>query len=258
MIERVSEDREVLADWADLPGDGGIRGYVARPAGTGRYPGVVVGHQLFGVDGPVRRFARRLAGAGYTAVVPDLYHRDAPGVDLPMDDDGRRRGFELLHRLSREEVVRDVAAAMRYLRGTAAAGRNVGMVGLSMGGHVAYLAACRLDLSATAVLFPGWLTGTEFGLSQPEPTLALTPGITGRLLFLVGADDHVVPAADREQIADALDSAEVDHEIVVYPDTPHAFFLDGAPTYRAGAATDAWERILALLVASVGAPIRRP
>ena len=256
MTERVTEEREVRADWADLPGGGGIRGYVARPVGTGWYPGVVVGHQLFGVDQPVRRFARRLAGAGFTAVVPDLYHRDAPGVELPTDDDGRRRGFELMHRLRREEVVRDVAAAMRYLREIPGALRSVRMVGLSMGGHVAYLAACRLDLAATAVLFPGWLTGTEIGLSRPEPTLALTPGITGRVLLLVGADDHVVPAADREQIADALQSAEVDHEIVVYPDTPHAFFLDGAPTYRAGAADDAWERVRALLVKTIGAPLR--
>lgn len=256
MTERVTEEREVRADWADLPGGGGIRGYVARPVGTGWYPGVVVGHQLFGVDQPVRRFARRLAGAGFTAVVPDLYHRDAPGVELPTDDDGRRRGFELLHRLRREEVVRDVAAAMRYLRETPGTRRRVGMVGLSMGGHVAYLAACRLDLAATAVLFPGWLTGTEIGLSQPEPTVTLTPGITGRVLLLVGADDQVVPAADREQIAEELGSAGVDHELVVYPDTPHAFLLDGAPTYRADAADDAWKRILALLTGTLGAPGR--
>lgn len=254
MTERASGEREVLADWADLPGDGDIRGYVARPAGTGPYPGVVIGHQLFGVDEPVRRFARRLAGAGYTAVAPDLYHRDAPGVELPMDDDGRRRGFELLHGLRRDGVAQDVAAAMRYLRETAGAGPRVGMVGLSMGGHVGYLAACRLDLAATAVLFPGWLTGTDIELSQPEPTLALTPGITGRVLLLVGADDQVVPAADRERIADALATAGVRHEIVVYPDTPHAFFLDGAPTYRAGAADDAWKRILALLAEELGAP----
>ena len=40
----------------------------------------------------------------------------------------------------------------------------------------------------------------------------------------------------------------------VYPDTPHAFFLDGTPTYRAGAATDAWQRMLALLAEELSTP----
>ena len=244
---------ELTADWVDLPGDGAIRGYRVEPGGPGAHPGVVVGHQLFGVDGAVRGFARRLGGLGYTVVVPDLYHRTAPGIELPADDGGRTRGFELLHRLRRDEVVRDIDAAVRHLR-ESGAGPAVGMVGLSVGGHVAYLAATALDLAATVVFFPGWLTGTEIGLSSPEPTLALTPGMRGRLLLLVGEQDQVVPEADRKLIAEALGSAGVDHEIVVYPDTPHAFLLEGAGTYRAEAAEDAWRRMDALLARSLGGP----
>jgi carboxymethylenebutenolidase len=243
---------ESTADWVDLPGDGTIRGYRAAPAGPGPHPGVVVGHQLFGVDGAVRGFARRLAGLGYAVVVPDLYHRTSPGIELPADADGRRRGFELLHQLRRDEVVRDVGAAVRHLR-ESGAGPAVGMAGLSVGGHVAYLAAASLDLAATVVFFPGWLTGTEIGLSRPEPTIALTPGIRGRLLFLVGDQDQVVPAADRKLVAEALREAGVDHELVVYPDTPHAFLLEGADTYRAEAAEDAWRRMDAFLAGSLAA-----
>jgi carboxymethylenebutenolidase len=112
-----------------------------------------------------------------------------------------------------------------------------------MGGHVAYLAAARLDLAATVAFFPGWLTGTEIGLSQPEPTLALTPGIRGRLLFLVGEQDQVVPTEDRKLIAEALRAGGVRHELVVYPDTPHAFFFEGTETHRAQPAADAWRRV---------------
>ena len=241
---------ELTADWVDLPGDGDVRGYRVEPTGRGPHPGVVVGHQLFGVDSAVRGFAGRLAGLGYTVVVPDLYHRAAPGIELVADAEGRRRGLELLHGLRRDDVVRDVEAAVRHLR-ESGAGPTVGMVGLSMGGHVAYLAAARLDLAATVAFFPGWLTGVEIGLSRPEPTLALTPGIHGRLLFLVGDADRVVPEADRKLIADALRHAGVDHEIVVYPDTPHAFLLEGAETYRAAAAEDAWRRMAAFLAGSL-------
>lgn len=218
--------------------------YIARPPSGGAPHRVVLGHQLFGVDAPVRAFADRLAAAGCLVAVPDLFHRTAPGAELTQDDAGRARGFELLHALDRDEVVADVAAAVDVLGGDPS---RVSMVGLSMGGHVAYLAAARLGLAATAVLYPGWLTGTEIALSRPSPTVTLTPAITGRLLFLVGDADHVVPPADVATVAGALHDAGVRHEIVAYPDTPHAFLLPGPPTFRAAPAADAWRRILELV-----------
>ncbi|MFC4043492.1 dienelactone hydrolase family protein [Dactylosporangium siamense] len=218
--------------------------YIARPPSGGAPHRVVLGHQLFGVDAGIRAFADRLAAAGCLVAVPDLFHRTAPGVELAQDDAGRARGFELLRALDRDEVVRDVAEAVDVLGGDPA---RVSMVGLSIGGHVAYLAAARLGLAATAVLYPGWLTGTEFALSRPEPTVALTPDISGRLLFLVGGADHVVPPADVDTVGAALREAGVRHEIVVYPDTPHAFLLPGPPTFRPEPAADAWRRVLELI-----------
>jgi carboxymethylenebutenolidase len=221
-------------------------GYLARPdvpePPTGRFPGVVVGMELFGVDAAVREVCDRLAGLGFLALAPDLHHRTAPGVELPRDPGGRERGFELLGLLTREGVLADVRACVEQLR--ASGGDRVGMVGLSLGGHVAYLAATALDLAAVAVFYGGWLPTTDIPLSRPEPTLALTPGITGRVLFLVGADDHVVPPAHQRAIADALREAGTDHEMVVYPGLGHGF-LSTDPA----AAADAWQRVHALLTA---------
>ncbi|MEU7870817.1 dienelactone hydrolase family protein [Dactylosporangium sp. NPDC049140] len=217
----------------------GMPVYVARPDGPGPHPGVVVLHQLFGVDGSVRRGADRLAAAGFLAVAPDLYHRTEPGAELPQDDEGRRRGFALMHRMDRDEVVADVGRCLDWLRGPGGAGPRTGLLGVSLGGHAAFLAAARLGVDATVVLFPGWLTGTEIPLSRPEPTLSLAADIRGRLLFLVGERDHVVPPAEVARIAAAIPG----HEVVVYPDTPHAFFLDGTTP----AAEDAWRRVIEFL-----------
>ena len=60
------------------------------------------------------------------------------------------------------------------------------MVGFSAGGHLSYLAACRLPIERTAVLSGGWLPSTDIPMRGPTPTLELTPEITGRLLYLVG------------------------------------------------------------------------
>ena len=121
------------------------------------------------------------------------------------------------------------------------------MIGFSAGGHLSYLAACELPISQTAVLYGGWLTETDIPMSQPSPTLDLTAGIRGRILYLVGADDALIDAGQRGQIRDALEDAGTDHEFITYPGAEHAFFWPGTPSFSRSARDDAWSRILAML-----------
>ncbi|MEZ0094655.1 dienelactone hydrolase family protein [Streptacidiphilus sp. EB129] len=233
----------IVADRVDIPvGDGAPMGaYLARPAAAGSCPGVVVAPELYGVNADVRAVCDRLAGFGLVALAPDFHHRTAPGAELPRDDAGRTRGFELLHQMTRAQVLTDVAAAVDRLHELGA--EQVGMVGLSMGGHIAYLAATEFPLYAVAVFYAGWLPTTDIPLSRPEPTLSLTPKITGRLLYLVGGDDHVISPDQRREIGAALEEAGVRHEVVVYPGIGHSF-LSSDPA----AADDAWRRVHALFV----------
>jgi|HubBroStandDraft_6_1064221.scaffolds.fasta_scaffold151665_2 carboxymethylenebutenolidase len=230
-----------VSDGTSLPG------YVARPVADAAPTGVIVAHELFGVNPDIRGVADDLAGAGYLAIAPEFYHRDAPpGRWLERDDAGRQEGFGYLHKLGREQALADVAAAMAWLCAEPGIER-VAVVGFSAGGHLSYLAACRLPVSRTAVLYGGWLPGTDIPLSQPVPTLELTPGITGRLLYLAGEDDALIDAGQREQIRAALAAAGVDHELVSYPGVQHAFFWPGTPPFSQAARDDAWRRILELL-----------
>ena len=230
-----------VADGTTLPA------YLARPAATPAATGVIVAHELFGVSPDIRGVADDLAAAGYLAIAPEFYHRDAkPGRWLERDDDGRREGFGYLRRLGRDQALADVAAAMAALRSEPGIERAA-MVGFSAGGHLSYLAACRLPIGRTAVLYGGWLPATDIPLSQPAPTLEETPGITGRLLYLVGEDDALIDAGQRGQIRQALAAAGIDHELVSYPAVAHAFFWPGTPAFSRPARDDAWARILTLL-----------
>jgi carboxymethylenebutenolidase len=237
---------ELLTERVDVPvGDGStMDAYVARPARLGPFSGVLVAHELFGVSAHVRDVCERLASLGYVALAPDLYHRTAPGIELPHDQLGRERGFALLRRTTRPEVLADVRAGLDHLR-TAGSAR-VGMVGLSFGGHVAYLAATGLDLAAVVVAYGGWLPTTDIPIGRPEPTLDRTPRIGGRMLVLWGADDNAVPREMREPVADALRAAGVRHEVVEYPGASHGFLCDRRDTYEPDCAADAWRRIEAL------------
>ncbi|HXO24284.1 MAG TPA: dienelactone hydrolase family protein, partial [Streptosporangiaceae bacterium] len=77
-------------------------------------------------------------------------------------------------------------------------------------------------------------------------TLELSPGITGRVLYLVGEDDMLISVEQRSQIRAALSEAG---EVVSYPGVQHAFFWPGTPAFNQAARDDAWGWILALLAA---------
>jgi carboxymethylenebutenolidase len=230
-----------VADGSVLPA------YVARPPGGHSRTGVIVAHELFGVAPNIRAVADDLAAAGYLALAPEFYHRNAPpGHWLTVDDAGREEGFRLLNALSRQQALDDVAACMTWLRDQQGI-ELIATIGFSAGGHLAYLAACRLPISRAAIMYGGWLPTTDIPLSQPEPTLDLTPGITGRILYAVGEDDFLIDAAQRALIADTLKAAGVEHEMAVYPGTGHAFFWPGTPAFNQRSRDDAWARVLDLL-----------
>jgi carboxymethylenebutenolidase len=221
--------------------------YLARPVGRAAPIAVVVAHELFGVNPDIRGVADSLAEAGYLALAPEFYHRHAePGRWLERTDAGRQEGFALLHQVSREEALSDVDACLSWLDSQPGIQRSA-VIGFSAGGHLAYLAACRLPVSRTAVLYGGWLPTTDIPMSRPTPTLDLTPGISGRLVYLVGEDDALIDAGQCGQIRAALEQAGVEHELVTYPDVAHAFFWPGTPAFEQKAREDAWTRILALL-----------
>jgi carboxymethylenebutenolidase len=221
--------------------------HLARPDSAPSPVGVIVAHELFGVNPDIAGVVEDLATAGFLTLAPEFYHRAAlAGRWLTRDDAGRKEGFALLHQLTRAEALADLEAGLGWLRGQPGI-EAVALVGFSAGGHLAYLGACSLPIEATAILYGGWIPSTEIPLSQPTPTLALTPGITGRLLFLFGGDDALIDAGHRQAIGDALAAAGVDHELIVYPGVGHAFFWSDTPAFDRSARDDAWARILRLL-----------
>ncbi len=246
---------EITTEWIDIAVNDEdqmsmMDAYLARPAAPGTYPNVLVGFELFGVTAYVRGVAERLAGLGYNALVPDFYHRLGRHIELTEDAEGRSRGFELLAGIQRDGVRRDAQAAITYLTKEAGGSNRTAMLGLSVGGHIAYYVATQAPLAALIVCYPGWLTGTDIPLSQPEPTLTLTSRIAEigtPVLFLVGDQDQLLPGEQRDQIARHLHDTGVHHELVVYPDTPHGFLCSERATYRPIAAEDAWTRMTTLL-----------
>jgi len=228
-------------------GNSEMNAHVAYPTTSGQYPAIIVVMELFGVNDNIRDITNQVAAEGYVAIAPEFYHRTKQSDDLPYGEEGRKKGFELLHKLRRNEIFDDVGATIAFLQSRNDVKKRFGIVGFSMGGHIAYLAATQFDIAAVACFYAGWLTNTEIEISQPNPTITLTKGIAkhnGKLIYFAGADDTHITKDQLDKMEDVLKAEQVRYELVVYVNSSHGFFCDQRPAdYNADSHDDAWARL---------------
>src|SRR5215469_18325923 len=117
----------MIAETITITGHGGdtIEAYSARPLDPGHaVGGVVVIHHMPGYDEGTKEIARTFAVHGYNAVVPNLYHREAPGAS-PDDAAAVARAAG---GVPDERLVGDVAGAAAYLKGLSNSNGKVGVI----------------------------------------------------------------------------------------------------------------------------------
>lgn len=198
---------------------------------------VIVIQEAFGVNDHIEDVTRRLAGEGYHAVAPHLFHR-AGGGTAPYDDFSKV--LPLFEGLSDDALLRDVDATLDHLRGLGFADDRIGIVGFCMGGRVTFLVALERRLGAAVGFYGGGI------VSAPRPQF---PALVDRAaslqtpwLGLFGDLDRSIPVEDVETLRRALEGAPVDTEIVRWADADHGFHCDARPSYNPQAATEAWKR----------------
>ena len=86
--QQITTDTDGLdaADVSIPTATGELRGYRAMPAKGGLFPVVLVAAEIFGLNHYMKDICRRLAKAGYYAIVPDLYTRKADLTKLKSMD----------------------------------------------------------------------------------------------------------------------------------------------------------------------------
>jgi carboxymethylenebutenolidase len=237
----------VRTERVSIPVEGGkaMGGYLARPEGEAKRPGVIVYMEIFGINSHIRDVVERVAAEGYTALAPDFFHRTGPGVEYGYDDAGMAGGMKLLGQLDADEMIADARAAVRFLRARPDASGKVGAMGFCIGGHMTYLTAAETDVEAAASFYGGGIAAPK-GMGGKPSTVGRTPKIKGKILCLFGEKDALIPRDQVDAIRDALAKAGVKHEVIVYPGADHGFFCDQRATYQKGAADDAWTRVKAL------------
>lgn len=138
-----------MGQWITLETPHGpVAAWQALPDGTPK-AGLVVAQEIFGVNPHIRSVADRYAALGYAVLAPAFFDPVEKAVELGYDEEGFRRGRELVGALGIDAAVDIVAAASDRLKHAAGVDK-VGAVGYCWGGTVAMRAAQVLGLPASS------------------------------------------------------------------------------------------------------------
>jgi len=215
--------------------DAPIQGYLSRPDTDTPAPGVVVIHEIFGLNDDIRSWCDRFADEGYVALAPDLYDRGWTVSCVVSVFRDMRRG--------EGRAFSDIESARARLIDDDACNGDVGIIGFCMGGGFALL-------MAPTDLFD--VSSVNYG-EVPEDAHKLLEGACP-IVASYGARDATL-ADDAERLRRALEIDDGPHDFELYTDAGHGFLNDKENRaleivgsifgigYREEAARDAWERI---------------
>jgi carboxymethylenebutenolidase len=212
-------------------------------------PGVIFLTDIGGIRPSQREMARRLAEAGYSVLMPNIFYRTGkpPMLDFPFkagDERTMKRLAELSGPLTPEAIGHDASSYVDFLaaQGSVRHGK-MGVVGFCFSGAVALrTAAARPDRIAAAASFHG---GRLFTDAHDSPHLEL-PRVKAHLYFGHATEDRSMPAEAIEKLNHALEAWGGEYESEVYEGAHHGWTVPDNPAYNQPEAERAFAKLTEL------------
>jgi carboxymethylenebutenolidase len=217
-------------------GSGEFNAYVVKPKAE-TAGAVVVIQEIFGVNDAIRATCQELADMGFIAVAPDLFWRQAPGVNLTDKSDAEwKKAFALMNGFDQDKGVEDLKVTLAAARKLPGSNGKAGTIGFCLGGRLAVMMATRSDADVNVSYYGVGLDGLV-----PEFENIAAP----LMVHIAEKDEFSSP----EVVEAVLDGAEESEWIdaFVYPDVQHAFARVNGVHFDARAATIANGRTAEIL-----------
>ncbi|HET6516938.1 MAG TPA: PQQ-dependent sugar dehydrogenase [Nitrosopumilaceae archaeon] len=208
------------------------QGYLARPTSEGKFPGIVMIHEWWGLNENIKDMAEKLASHGYVVLAVDLYN----GKVATTSDEAR----QLIGSFDSNEGIKNMNSAATFLTENYDS-EKLGSIGWCFGGGQSLNLALNNDNMDATVMYYGQIITESEQLSSIEwPIL----GIFAEL-------DNGIPPEKVREFESALNDLEISNEIHIYSGVDHAFANPSGDRYAPDESKDAWQKTLEFLNANL-------
>ena len=213
-----------------------MRTSVFRPASEGQYPTIIFYSEIFQQTSPITRSAQILAGHGFVVLVPEIFHELNPiGTVLAYDDAGKDKGNADKFTKPLEHHDSDTQAMINFVQQQTYCNGKIGVMGVCIGGHLAFRAALNKHISGAFCLYPTDIHSNTLPCEQGNDSLSRSNDIECTMVLVFGKQDPHVSAEDRVLIHTTLSQNDNNfswHEV----NAQHAFMRDEGDRYDAALA----------------------
>ena len=229
--------------------DGVCDAYFVHPT-SGKYPGVLIWPDIFGLRPAFKAMATRLAESGYSVLVINPFYRTKKAPTAPehpdFEDPATRQALmSLLGTLTPDTAVTDARAFVSFLDSQPSVDtkRKIGTTGYCMGGPFVFRAAAALpDRIGAGATFHGGGLVTD----KPDSPHLLIPKMKAHFLIAIAENDDKKQPEAKDVLRDAFAKAHLPAEIEVYAGTLHGWCPPDSQVYNHDQSEKAWSRLLAL------------
>lgn len=243
--------------------DGTCDAAFIRPA-SGKHPAVLLWPDIFGLRPSMRDMARRLAGEGYSVLVPNPFYRtqkapvieDASTFDFGAPESRAKTAAWTGPINQPGAIERDAIAHIGFLdsQKDVDTARKIGTQGYCMGGPLVFKTAAAVNnrVGAGATFHGGGLV-----TDKPDSPHLLIPKMKSHMLIAIAASDDEKQPDAKTTLKAAFASAKIPAEVEVYAGTLHGWCVkdmpkqNGKPIYNQADADRAWARLLNLYKTSL-------
>jgi carboxymethylenebutenolidase len=238
--------------------------YIARPKENVQNPGIIVIHEIWGLNDQIKGVAKRYAEQGYVALAPHLFSskgeilkeenikkamgpvfaiprekRSDPASiknlmrNMPSNDRDVVQLLFLERQSLERSIIGEVIDCYHYLRNLSLVEKErIGITGFCFGGGLALHLSTIMAFDAS-VIFYG---------ANPKSLDAISR-INGPVLAIYAGEDSMVNAGI-PTLVEAMIKYKKTFAIKLYEGVQHAFFNEMSSVYNKVAAEDAWQLAL--------------